>query len=183
MNTTSITDVVRTSVPRTVPRGSEWGGTPHYVRAYHVPLAFSLAKEPYHVEAYHVEEGESVEPTDDNPHAIAPEFHSYSDSCWNEIYNHDFAYLTAPREAPTPCPWCTGRLHHHSLCNDLRASWTPTLPWGKHQGKRLAEVPTAYLRWLATKPGLSSELREAIEHHLQTTTATPQGQQFSLGPS
>jgi hypothetical protein len=76
-------------------------------------------------------------------------FVAYSESCWREVYQHDADYLASPRQYPTPCPWCKGRLVHSTLCDELQRSWEPALPWGKHKGKALSDVPADYLRWLA----------------------------------
>ena len=38
------------------------------------------------------------------------------------------------------------------------------MTWGKHEGKRVSEVPRSYLRWLnKNRSGLPADLREAIE--------------------
>ena len=69
---------------------------------------------------------------------------------------------------PGPCPFCGGRNHHSKLCLELWESWQPTLPFGKHAGKWLSEVPKDYLRWLLrNSSSLDSELRTAIEERIQ----------------
>jgi len=46
------------------------------------------------------------------------------------------------------------------------ATYEHTLPFGKHQGKRLPEVPTGYLLWLQSVCKLSSGLRCAVAAEL-----------------
>jgi Putative quorum-sensing-regulated virulence factor len=56
-----------------------------------------------------------------------------------------YANVTGRREAPT------------------------TLPFGKHRGQALRDVPTHYLRWLvANATDLRPELREAVESELES---------------
>lgn len=83
---------------------------------------------------------------------------------WQHILDEDRAYLLGPRDWPQPCPWCGGRLRHNPLCVELRASWEPSLPFGKHKGKRLGDVPRDYLAWLlANGASLDAGLRAAVE--------------------
>ena len=77
----------------------------------------------------------------------------------------DLHHLTGPRQHPAPCPWCGGRLRHSPRCDDLRLSWEPSLPFGKHKGKPLSLVPLDYLEWL--RPKVDGELRDAIALHLE----------------
>jgi hypothetical protein len=48
------------------------------------------------------------------------------------------------------------------------------MPWGKHKGKRLDEVPKGYLRWCLKELAVSVPLEEAIrcvlEHRLPPPT-------------
>jgi uncharacterized protein (DUF3820 family) len=37
------------------------------------------------------------------------------------------------------------------------------MPFGKHKGKRISELPADYLDWLRVQPGLPGELAAAIE--------------------
>jgi hypothetical protein len=102
----------------------------------------------------------------DNPFP-APEFAEYSELCWAEIYPHDSRYLTAARSWPSPCPWCRGRLHHHPACDELRAESEPKMPFGKHKGRRVSQVPEDYLQWVLKHcTGIDDELRQAIEQRL-----------------
>jgi uncharacterized protein (DUF3820 family) len=45
---------------------------------------------------------------------------------------------------------------------------TPTLPFGRYAGLRLAEVPTAYLSWLIREAKLSSGLRLTVAGELES---------------
>ena len=38
----------------------------------------------------------------------------------------------------------------------------PTMPFGKHQGKPLAEVPPDYVRWLLSQPDVDPDLRASL---------------------
>lgn len=103
--------------------------------------------------------------------ALPPEsdtLSAYSEHCWEGISSEARDHLLGPRERPAPCPWCGGRTRHGALCVELRASWEPTLPFGKHRGKRLSDVPTDYLRWLLRNShSLDSELRTAITERIR----------------
>jgi hypothetical protein len=94
-------------------------------------------------------------------------FSSYSDSCWSQVSVPDYRDLTTKRNYPPPCRWCGGRLVHNRLCDWLCQSWQPTLPFGKHKGKRLSDVPIDYLQWLAQKLDIEPNLRETIQCHIQ----------------
>jgi uncharacterized protein (DUF3820 family) len=95
------------------------------------------------------------------------DFLAYSDSCWEQVYPHDYHYLTKPRCYPSPCPWCGGRLVHNPHCDELRRSWEPTMPFGKHQGKPLSAVPPDYLDWLNNRDGIPADLQQAIRLRLR----------------
>ena len=107
-----------------------------------------------------------VEPKEQDPR----DFDSveYTEFCWLQISPEDYSYLTAPRNYPLPCPWCSGRLRHNRLCDVLRRSSQPTLPFGKHKGTPLSEVPSDYLEWFASADGIDWDLRDAIHFHLQS---------------
>lgn len=86
---------------------------------------------------------------------------------WSNISERDRDYLTAPRSYPQPCPWCGGIYHHHRLCDALRASWELSLPFGKHKGIPLSQVPRDYLEWLVScGDGINGELRDSIRLEL-----------------
>ena len=67
---------------------------------------------------------------------------------WLAADDADVDYLIGPRNWPTSRCWiCDGFLVHSEACQALLESWLPTLDFGKHKGKPLAEVPEYYLRW------------------------------------
>ena len=85
---------------------------------------------------------------------------------WSCISAEDRAYLLGPREYPSPCLWCGGRLRHNPQC--VTWTWEPEMPFGKHKGKKVSDVPLDYLRWLAKNSvRLDEELRSAIERRLE----------------
>jgi hypothetical protein len=95
------------------------------------------------------------------------EFAAYSESCWAEVLPDDYRSLTEPRNYPSPCQWCGGRLHHHPACDELRAESEPKMPFGKHKGQKLSQVPNDYLRWLlAHGTHFEADLRQVIEGRL-----------------
>ena len=83
---------------------------------------------------------------------------------WPEIDLADYRYLAEPATlAGAVClvRWTGSPLGES--CDELRRSWTPEMPFGKHKGKRLYDVPRRYLRWLLREADLQSDLRRAIE--------------------
>ena len=77
-------------------------------------------------------------------HVTSAPFLEYSEACWAEISDADYAYLTGPRNYPAPCWWCRGRTLHHPCCyKQCRARETVTV---------------------VTNP---AELREATEDEMQ----------------
>ena len=68
----------------------------------------------------------------------------YSEACWAEISDDDYAHLTTPRNYPPPCEWCDERGIHHPCCDDPRQLWEATV-----------------------SPTPTTELHEAIQHDLQ----------------
>jgi hypothetical protein len=96
---------------------------------------------------------------------VPPTDQDYPSDWWEQIGDADRAYLLGPRKWPRPCPWCGGRLVHNPLC--LTFSWEPVLSFGKHNGKRVSEVPIDYLAWLlGAKTNLDGELEAAIRQRL-----------------
>lgn len=85
---------------------------------------------------------------------------------WECLYPEDYARLTAPVEVPRPCTWCGGRNHHHPLCDELRASWEVTMPFGKHKGIPVKDIPTDYLKWLLRHSEVGGELCAEIHRVL-----------------
>lgn len=41
------------------------------------------------------------------------------------------------------------------------------MPFGKHKGEELQDIPVAYLDWLIGQDWLKPDLKETIEDHLQ----------------
>lgn len=72
---------------------------------------------------------------------------------WYDPFDHitgaDRAYMNRP--LPQPCVWCGGRHRHNPLCAALCDEWQVRMPFGKHKGQRVADVPKDYLRFLITK--------------------------------
>ena len=100
-----------------------------------------------------------------------PRFPDESDAdnefCWSQLPDWDREYLTSPRDYPAPCPWCSGRLHHSPQCDELRAGWEVSIPFGKWKGKPLSQVPSDYLEWLlGNTDSIDAELRDAILRRL-----------------
>jgi uncharacterized protein (DUF3820 family) len=110
--------------------------------------------------------GDTVCEPDDNPFVTPAEEIAYSEWCWTQVDPHDYRDMTRPRVYPQPCPWCGGRLRHNPLCDELRSSWEPTVPFGMHKGKRLSDVPHDYLEWLKTVVS-DPELKAAIKLRLE----------------
>jgi uncharacterized protein (DUF3820 family) len=52
---------------------------------------------------------------------------------------------------------------HTTPCIELRKSWLPVTPFGKHRGQPLNAVPVDYLEWIVENLTLSGELLEAIQ--------------------
>lgn len=86
---------------------------------------------------------------------------------WDWLHPEDYARITAPHVVPAPCPWCGGRYRHNPLCDELRASWEVVMPFGKHKGTPIRDVPRDYLTWLTQRSDVRGELREEIEHVLR----------------
>lgn len=49
---------------------------------------------------------------------------------------------------------------------------TPTLPFGKHKGQPLSEIPVRYLSWLCTRPELFEKTRTLVEAELDRRRMT-----------
>jgi hypothetical protein len=85
---------------------------------------------------------------------------------WSVVSVEDRAYLTGPRGYPSPCVWCGGRLRHAAMCEEMHRDRT-RLTFGKHRGKRIEDVPEAYLKWLrGSLVTLDPEVRRAISKRL-----------------
>jgi uncharacterized protein (DUF3820 family) len=86
---------------------------------------------------------------------------------WPDLYGSDREYLLGPRNVPVPCPWCGGRTRHSAECDELTDAWVYRMEWGKHEGKRIDELPAGYLCWMRkeTAKGKSfpSEIMDFVE--------------------
>lgn len=98
-----------------------------------------------------------------NPLSVENEFNRM------QLTTADAKYLTAPREQPSPCPWCGGRLVHHPACDDLRFAWQMVMQSGRYKGKRLAEIPRDYLEWLARVASVDADLKVAARRQLEAS--------------
>lgn len=92
----------------------------------------------------------------------------YSEQCWQQMPERDYAYLMRPRGNAPPCAWCGGRLVHSRACNELVKSWDLIMPYGKHKGRPLSEVPLDYLEWLLVRPGLDAQLAASIRKRVRS---------------
>jgi hypothetical protein len=119
---------------------------------------------------------EAVSPVRDSEPVAEPEspsaellhdFAVVNEFCWMQLPEAAREYLTASRAQPGPCAWCGGRLHHNPLCDELRLSWQVVMPFGKHQGKRLSEIPRGYLQWLANVATVDSDLKAAAQRAME----------------
>ena len=90
---------------------------------------------------------------------------------WSLVRQRDRNYLLSPRDWPTPCPWCGGRLIHSSTCDDLQIAWTPVIPFGKHRGQRASKVPATYITWILNSKAGDEKFRERLRRWAQTRHA------------
>jgi uncharacterized protein (DUF3820 family) len=86
---------------------------------------------------------------------------------FEQITEADREYMQ--RRLPQACGFCGGRHRHNPDCVALTEGFVIVMPWGKHKGHRVADVPADYLRWLwkrgaADMPG---ELRQEIARVLK----------------
>jgi len=89
----------------------------------------------------------------------APAEQNKTDYWWEQLSPDQQAELM-PCPIKKPCPWCK-RTEHTAICNELR--WRATMPFGKHKGTPIDEVPRDYLQWLAKKKvRLPEDLRNEI---------------------
>lgn len=93
------------------------------------------------------------------------------DFYFDNIDPADYAYLTGPRNYPPPCFTCGGRLIHSKVCAELQLADAPLVPFGKHKGKRLDEVPFTYLAWLSRESDCNSELKTAAKAEISRRKA------------
>lgn len=87
---------------------------------------------------------------------------------WRAINDADRDFLLGPRNWPAPCPWCGGRLVHRVVCDELRREWVPTIPFGKHRGRRADELPNDYIDWILSKGAGSEGFRDELRRWQET---------------
>jgi hypothetical protein len=108
-------------------------------------------------------EGVSHQPQGASPRFLLPSLADDANEWyWLHLRDADRDYLLAPRDWPDPCPWCGGRLIHSPACNDLRREWVPAMPFGKHRGRRVDELPADYIDWLLAREVGSRAFREDL---------------------
>lgn len=84
------------------------------------------------------------------------------------IDDADREYLLGRHCYPEACGFCGGRYVHNAQCVALCDEWAVKMPFGKHKGQRVADVPPDYLRWLlASGKELNGELQRDIERILK----------------
>lgn len=86
----------------------------------------------------------------------------HNEQSWQQLSEQDYEYLVGPRNYPSPCPRCGGRLVHSEACHELQASWELVMPFGKYKGRKVSELPDGYKAWLRQQPGLPAELTAAL---------------------
>jgi len=101
---------------------------------------------------------------------LPPEEEQYDP--WDHISPEQRAYVSSPNVHKAPCPWCGGRNTHSAMCNELTAGWVVTMPWGKHKGKPLSEVPQDYLDWLTDRE-LTEEFKQDVRRELDRRREEP----------
>ncbi|HUY93325.1 MAG TPA: DUF3820 family protein [Pirellulales bacterium] len=81
-------------------------------------------------------------------------------------------YLLGRHRYPERCGFCGGHYLHNPRCVALCDEWAVKMPFGKHRGLRVTEVPHDYLRWLLRNGmELDGDLRREIERVLKIEQA------------
>jgi hypothetical protein len=93
----------------------------------------------------------------DHPRTIADQ-----GDWWDCLDDEQRAELLTPRSRPGRCYFCGGIYHHAVDCFGQ-----PCMPWGKYEGRRLAEVPQSYLEWAAGSGYGRVESRESFAAELR----------------
>ncbi len=86
---------------------------------------------------------------------------------WQQMTDDARQYLARP--VPDPCVWCGGHYRHNPACVALHPDWRVAMPFGKHKGKPLDEVPREYLLWLVGRLDAESPLAQDIAHTIGST--------------
>ena len=89
------------------------------------------------------------------------DFYDSSEFYWDQIHPDDLQQL---REAvPDRCYWCRGIYRHHPMCDRLQIEWSSEMPFGKHRGRKVVDLPTDYLTWLAKNCQLPGDIKHEVE--------------------
>lgn len=86
---------------------------------------------------------------------------------FDDLTTADRMELLGPHRKPPLCGFCGGRHRHNPKCVALTEGFLIRMPWGKHKGTPVAEVPHDYLRWLIGRGGdMQADLKQEIERVL-----------------
>ena len=78
-----------------------------------------------------------------------------NDFYFSQLEDRDKEYLEAGVGECPPCGFCGGRKKHNPDC--VAHEWETVVPFGKHKGKPLSQVPLEYLAWMCNMDNLRSE--------------------------
>lgn len=110
-------------------------------------------------------------PLTPQPESLALSAENHDDAnewYWQHIDDADRRYLCGPRDWPAPCPWCGGHLVHRPACDDLRREWVPEMPFGKHRGQRIDELPRTYVEWVLARGIGADDFRRQLVQWLNS---------------
>lgn len=94
---------------------------------------------------------------------------------FEQMAQADREWLFRPKQPM--CGFCGGHHKHNLACVALTDGFLVKMPWGKHKGLPVADVPHEYLRWLLDKGGdLPGELKAEIERVLSVPTFEESGE-------
>ena len=82
------------------------------------------------------------------------------------MYREDYEYAVYPEPKPEHEFYLGGGGPRYSVA-DLPRNRAPRMPWGKHKGKRVEQIPDDYLAWIEEQGiALQGDIREAVERRL-----------------
>jgi len=82
------------------------------------------------------------------------------------MYQADYEYAVYPAPQPEREFYLGGGGPHYDPMS-LPRNRVPRMPWGKHRGKRVEQIPLDYLEWLRAKGiRLQGEIQQAIDRRL-----------------
>lgn len=85
---------------------------------------------------------------------------------WHVLHESDRRHLTGPRGWPAaPCAWCGRWLGHADGC---LAAEPPRVPFGKHRGRPVDQVPETYVLWLRESGAGGEQWRAELGRWLAT---------------